>query len=89
MLQLEHQVRFSNKEYENVSNQGDAEHRLAETLNDALGVNYNWQERGNDDLFTLGMDSLIFTRVCMKLQSKALFYDNLLISKIHENPTFS
>ena len=89
LLQLEHQVRFSNKEYENVSNQGDAEHRLAETLNDALGVNYNWQERGNDDLFTLGMDSLIFTRVCMKLQSEALFHDNLLISKFHENPTFN
>ena len=92
LLQLEHQVRFSNKEfsdYENVSNQGDAEHRLAETLNDALGVNYNWQERGNDDLFTLGMDSLIFTRVCMKLQSEALFHDNLLISKFHQNPTFN
>ena len=92
LLQLEHQVRFSNKEaldYENVSNQGDAKHRLAETLNDALGVNYNWQERGNDDLFALGMDSLIFTRVCMKLQSEALFHDNLLISKFHQNPTFN
>ena len=80
LLQLEHQVRSTDKEFSNL------EDRLAETLNDALGINYDWQERGNDDLFALGMDSLIFARVCMKLQSEL---SDLLLSKFHQNPTFN
>ena len=92
LLQLEHQIRPSKNEisdHEKGNNQKVPEHRLAETLNDALGVNYNWQERGNDDLFALGMDSLIFTRVCMMLQNENSVYSDLLISKFHQNPTFN
>ena len=89
LLQLEHQVRFSDKEFSKHNNQGDTEERLAETLNDVLGVKYNWQENGDDDLFALGMDSLIFTHVCMKFQSESLLHNDLFISKFHQNPTFN
>ena len=61
---------------------------LGDALNDSLATNYDWEEQGNDNLFTLGFDSLTWTQVTIKL-SNVLALEPLLLSHLREFPTYN
>ncbi|XP_028402765.1 uncharacterized protein LOC114525576 [Dendronephthya gigantea] len=54
-------------------------------LNEVLSTDYDWQKMADENLFALGMDSLLFTQLLMKLQN-ALNY-TLTLGVFHNNPT--
>lgn len=60
---------------------------LQEALNEALGTNYDWNEIQNQNLFALGVDSLICTQLCVKLQDE--MDCSFSMADFHNNPTFA
>ena len=56
---------------------------LAETINEMLVVNHDWNVVGDESLFKYGMDSLIFSQVCIKFNCVIPF------SEFHKDPNLN
>lgn len=55
-------------------------------LNSALNVKLNW-ETVQDSLYTLGMDSLIFTQVSLQIEEEVGF--KISLAEFHKTPTYA
>ena len=61
---------------------------LANALNEALGENFNWKGMEHKNLFSLGVDSLIYTHVNLKLKDSLDLPSPLTMTELHDNPSF-
>ena len=61
---------------------------LANVLNEALGENLNWKGMEHENLFSLGVDSLIYTHVNLKLKDSLDLPSPLTMTELHDNPSF-
>ena len=62
---------------------------LKEALNDALGKNYDWEQLEHENLFTLGVDSLMYTLISIKLNDTLSLAAPLTMTELHGNPSYS
>lgn len=95
LLTLEHQAlnvkKVSKESSKNLEPQDDSSLQSAETflqsaLNKALNVNVNW-DTVSDNLYSFGMDSLMFAQASMQLQEK--FGCKILMTDFHEDPSYN
>ena len=62
---------------------------LGAALNDALGTVYDWRIQENQNLFTLGCDSLAWTQVSMNVSSALALKEPLSMALLREFPTYN
>ena len=60
---------------------------VANALQSVLGTSINWKNNSKINLFTLGLDSLMLSQVCMIIQSKTDC--PISLTTLHQNPTFT